>query len=325
MLDVAVIGAGRRGRRHAEAISDLEGLGRVVGVADVDEARVRTLVAEHALHAAVYTDALVMLRETNPAVVVITSPPPLHNAQTLAALESGAHVILEKPITLDVASAEALAAAATAAGRLIHVCHQSRYLTGVPQMRELLRNRPIALTQIWNYRKGPDIPGNWNRAWGGGHVVEWGIHYLDLCRYLMDTEPVEVYARYADQVLHGQPTWDNWDSYSLTVQWANGAVGSYGSTYALAPGITSSAGLAIIADGGKFECGDGIAWTTPTETTTHRGDPGEGERELARAFFHAVETGDTSGIRQSFDDALKTHRLVLAANESASTGKPVRL
>ena len=52
-------------------------------------------------------------------------------------------------------------------------------------------------------------------------------------------------ARYADQVLRGQPTWDNWDAYSVTVQWANGAVGSYASTYALKPGLLSDAGMVI--------------------------------------------------------------------------------
>ena len=42
---------------------------------------------------------------------------------------------------------------------------------------------------------------------------------------------------YPDQVLRGQPTWDNWDGYTLSIQWANGAVGSYASTYALRPGL----------------------------------------------------------------------------------------
>ncbi len=325
-LNVAVIGAGRRGVAHTEAVADREQEARVVGIADVDEARVRSLVGAHAPHATAYTDALTMLDAVAPDVVYITTPPPLHKAQTLAALERGAHVILEKPIALTVAEADAIGEAAAKAGRMIHICHQLRYVNGIDALGERLMQQKVALTHIWNYRKGPDVPGNWQRTWGGGHVVEWGIHYLDLCRYVMQTEPVEVYARYANQVMHGKENWDNWDAYSLTVQWANGAVCGYASTYALPPGIESSSGLAIIAAEGKAEFGwAGSTWTTPEGTETFAGTQGDGERNLAKAFFAAVTSGKTDGIRQSFDDALRTHRLVMAANESAQTGKPIRL
>jgi len=94
----------------------------------------------------------------------------------------------------------------------------------------------------------------------------------------------------------------------------------------LKPGIESSAGLAIIAADGKAEFGwNGCTWTTPDGTEEFPGASGDGERNLSRAFFHAITAGDTSGIRQSYDDAMKTHRLVMAANESATTGQVVRL
>ncbi len=325
-LNVAVIGAGRRGLAHTEAVADLEQEARIVGIADVDESRVRTLVGAHAPHAMVYTDAVTMLDATSPDVVYITTPPGLHRDLAVAAFERGAHVVLEKPIALTIEEADAIGEAAAKAGRLIHICHQLRYAAGSDAMRDHLSAQNVALTHIWNYRKGPDIPGNWQRSWGGGHVVEWGIHYLDLCRYVMQTEPVEVYARYTDQVMHGQENWDNWDGYALTVQWANGAVCGYASTYALKPGIESSAGLAIIAADGKAEFAwNGCTWTTPDGTEEFPGAAGDGERNLSRAFFRAITTGDTSGIRQSFDDAMKTHRLVIAANESAMTGQVIHL
>ncbi len=322
---VAVIGAGRRGTMHTEAVGDLEGLAQVVGVADTDETRARTLVGTSAPHGKAYADPAAMLRETAPQIVYITTPPPLHLEQTLAAFAVGANVVLEKPIALSVAEAEQIGEAADRSGRLIHICHQMRYNESAPALRKLLSNQTVALTHIWNYRKGPDIPGNWNRGWGGGHVVEWGIHYLDLCRYAMNTEAVEVYARYADQVLRGQPTWDNWDAYSVTIQWANGAIGSYASTYALKPGLTSDAGMVIVAAEGKVSCDwTGATWDTPESKAAWTGAPRDAERELARAFVTATN-GDTSKIRQTYDDALKTHRLVMAANESAETGRAVRL
>jgi myo-inositol 2-dehydrogenase / D-chiro-inositol 1-dehydrogenase len=325
-LKAAVIGAGRRGRAHTQAVAALEDQALVMGIADIDEGRARSLVGEHAPHAKVYTNASAMLRAIEPDVVYITTPPPLHRAQATEALQLGAHVVLEKPIALTVADAEAIGMVADEMKRQVHICHQLRYVPGVDTMRGRLSSQKVALTHIWNYRKGPDIPGNWYRTWGGGHVVEWGIHYLDLCRYVMKTEPVEVYARYADQVMHGQENWDNWDAYSLTVQWANGAVCGYASTYALKPGIAPSAGLAIIAADGKAEFGwNGTTWTTPDGVEEFPGETGDGERNLSQTFFQAITSGDTSGIRQSFDDAMKTHRLVMAANDSALNGAVIRL
>lgn len=325
-LKVAIIGAGRRGRIHADAVAAFPDRTRVVGIADLDEERARGVIAASAPEAAVMADAEALLRETRPDVVYVTTPPPLHRAQTETALALGAHVVLEKPIALSNEDAEAIGVAATAANRLVHVCHQLRYLPGVPEIRRRLADRPVALTHIWNYRKAPDIPGNWDRAWGGGHVVEWGIHYLDLCRYLMDTEAVEVSARYADQVLHGREGWDNWDAYALTVQWANGAVGGYASTYALPPDVPPESGLTIVAADGKAALDWTTAtWTTPGDTTSWPADRGDGERALADAFFRAVDTGDASVLRQSFADALRTHRLVMAANASALDGRAVAL
>jgi myo-inositol 2-dehydrogenase/D-chiro-inositol 1-dehydrogenase len=304
------------------AVGDCEDLGQVVGIADIDQERATALVGAEAPYATPFTDSAAMVEQTAPDVVVVTSPPPLHHEHVIHALAHGAHVILEKPIALTMSEAEEIGAAAERAGRLIHVCHQLRYGPGIDELRAILSNQAVALTHIWNYRKGPDIPGNWSRTWGGGHVVEWGIHFLDLCRYLMNTEAVSVYARYADQVLHGQPTWDNWDAYSLTIQWANGAVGSYASTYALKPGINPSAGLEIVAAEGQATLAwNEAVWTTPAGRDAYTSAPGT----LQRTFLQAVTSGDPSGLRQSYGDALKTHRLVLAANESALSGQVVLL
>jgi predicted dehydrogenase len=325
-LNVVVFGAGRRGTAHTEAVGNLESDAQVLGVSDVDERRAQALVNESAPHARASSDSLSLLDEFKPDIVYITTPPEFHLEQTIAALESGAHVILEKPITLDIEGAESIVEAAKRHNRIVHVCHQQRYNPGIMEVREILKGQRIALTNIWNYRMAPDILGNWNRAWGGGHVVEWGIHYLDLCRYIMGSEATEVHARYADVVMRGRENWDNWDAYTMNVQWDNGAVGGYASTYALKPGIKSTAGLSIIAEEGRVEIGaGGCHWITPDETQTWDGKGVNSNVELARAMFSAVRNGNPDEIRQSLDDAMSTHRLVIAANESAITNQPVAL
>src|SRR5262249_27404680 len=130
----------------------------------------------------------------------------------------------------------------------VQVCQQHRYGSLPERAREAVAGRAVALLHSWLYRQTPDIPGNWDRSWGGGHIFEWGIHYLDLWRYLIG-EIESVYAVYGEQVLAGRPGWANWDCYSVSFRMAGGAVGSIVASYAAWPGIPHSSGLDIIADG----------------------------------------------------------------------------
>jgi len=200
----------------------------VVAVSDVDEGRARAPAEE--LGGRPYIDWRKMLVEARPDVVYVTSPPPLHAEQAIAALEAGAHVVLEKPIALTMAEAFAIGAAAQRLGRHVQVCQQHRYGTLADRAREALAGRKVALVHSWLYRQTPDIRGNWDRAWGGGHVVEWGIHHLDLCRYLIG-EIESVYAVYGEQVLGGRPDWKNWDGYSVSFRFSSGTVGSMATTF----------------------------------------------------------------------------------------------
>src|SRR5690625_137133 len=111
-LSVVVFGAGRRGTAHTEAVADLESEAGVVGVSDIDASRAQELVNRSAPHAEATTDSLSLLSKFKPDVVYITTPPEFHLEQTIAALESGAHVVLEKPIALTNHEAEAIADAA---------------------------------------------------------------------------------------------------------------------------------------------------------------------------------------------------------------------
>jgi myo-inositol 2-dehydrogenase / D-chiro-inositol 1-dehydrogenase len=324
LLRAVVLGAGRRGTAHSESLADLESRAQVVGIADIDESRAHAVASTAAPHARVSTNASELIEELEPDIVYVTTPPSVHLSQTIAALERGAHVVLEKPIALSVDEAEEIGEAAERYGRIVHVCHQLRYVPGVQELRQILSAQRIALTHIWNYRMAPDILGNWNRTWGGGHVVEWGIHFLDLCRFIMATEATEIHARYADVVLHGRANWDNWDAYAMDVQWQNGAICGYASTYALKPGIQGSSGLRIVAEEGMAEIDwTGCRWITPEGQLEWNGKRGDAERDLSLAVLDAIGTGDRSVLRQSYADALMTHRLVMAANQSAESGAPV--
>ena len=315
-----VIGAGRRGWAHARAALSTQQVD-LVAVSDVDADRAEQLGRD--LGPRVYMDVAEALTVERPDVVYVTSPPPVHAAQTLAALEAGCHVILEKPISLDLAEAAEIGCAANRVGRWVHVCQQQRYSPVTDTARDLLAGRRVALVRGHLYRQMPDIRGNWDRAWGGGHVVEWGIHYLDLCRYLIG-EVDSVFAAYGVQVLAGREGWNNWDAYAVTLRWANGAVGTLSTTYAGWPGLPESSGLDIIAEDLVLQWrGKTLVAHRPGETATYY-DAGDATAHLHGAFYRAILSGDPSGLRLSYPDAMGSLALVLACNHSQESGGPVR-
>jgi predicted dehydrogenase len=318
-LTVLIVGAGRRGRAHARALGQLPTV-RIAGICDPDQSRADALAAECGARS--LTDWRQALEVAQPRLAVVASPPPLHAQQAIAALEIGAHVLIEKPIALSLNEANAIGAAAQRHGRFIQVCQQHRYGVLADRAREALSGRRVALVHSWLYRQTPDIPGNWDRAWGGGHLVEWGIHHLDLCRYLLG-EIETVSATYGEQVLVGRPGWRNWDGYALSFRLAGGAVGTMTTTYAAWPGLPEASGLDIISDGLilRFR-GPRLELVAPdgTETVEESTDL---TRALDEAFVTALQKGDWTGVRVRYEDAVRSLQVVLAANHSNELGSTV--
>jgi predicted dehydrogenase len=318
-LPVVVYGAGRRGTAHARAA--LAAGATVLAVCDPDRDRAAALVAETGGRA-VTRAADLPLAEA--AAALVTTPPALHAEQTLAALAAGCHVVLEKPISLCLREARAIQVAAEAAGRWVHVCQQQRYSRAAEEARSRLEGRKVALAHIWLYRQAPDIRGNWSREWGGGHIVEWAIHPVDWCRYLLgDVE--SVYAAYGNQVLAGTPGWDNWDAYSCTLRFASGAVGSIATSYACWPDGGGGFGVDVVAENLLLRWRpEGLEAAYP-EGSKRYAEREEPTAALYRAFLGAIRTGDPSPLRLTYPDALATLATVLACNRSHETGSPVRV
>jgi predicted dehydrogenase len=97
VLSAALIGAGQIARQHLSCLGTLPGV-EVVGVCDVSPA-LAECAAERFGITAWFTDHRRLLDEVRPDVVHVTTPPLSHFALALAALDTGAHVIVEKPVT----------------------------------------------------------------------------------------------------------------------------------------------------------------------------------------------------------------------------------
>jgi len=136
-IRVAMLGAGLMARSHMEAIAKLGDRAELVAVADVNaEARQRA-AAEFGIEEQ-YEDALAAAREAAADAVIVCIPNHLHAPATLAALENGKHVLVEKPMALSRADAGAMVAAAEHAGRVLMCGLSLRFMSPIRQVKALV-------------------------------------------------------------------------------------------------------------------------------------------------------------------------------------------
>ena len=169
----------------------------LVAAVDVDAGRLdsfRVAAAEAgARDVTGYQDLGAMLAAERPDLVLIGTPPALHHGQTVAALEAGAWVLSEKPLTLSLAEYDAIAAAEEATGNYAAVVFQHRYGSGAVHARELISSgelgRPlVAHCQTTWYRDTAYYAVPWRGRWeseGGGPTMGHGIHQYDLLLHLL--------------------------------------------------------------------------------------------------------------------------------------------
>jgi predicted dehydrogenase len=204
------------GRNHVrvwdEAVPGVE----LVAVADPDAAALAR--ATHGRTIRGYADPHAMFAEEELDLVSVVAPTSLHLEVTLAALASGAHVLVEKPIAATRDEAERMIAAAGAAGRILTVGHIERFNPAIRELRRRLAAGELGrIFEINATRLGP-FPA---RIRDVGVVLDLAPHDIDVMRFLLASDPVRVYAE-TEQRIHTEHE----DLFLGIMKFANGAVGS---------------------------------------------------------------------------------------------------
>jgi UDP-N-acetylglucosamine 3-dehydrogenase len=186
MLKVGVIGAGSMGRHHVRKYAALQQT-TLLGVADPDPSR-----AEFAAEAGVpHFQNHHQLLELRPDLVTIAAPTTLHYQLACDALDAGCNLLIEKPITDSIQSAEALAQKAALANKTIAVGHIERFNPAVITLRNIIDEGELGeLLTINNLRVGPYH----GRILDTGIILDLGTHDVDLISYLFDQRATSVYA-----------------------------------------------------------------------------------------------------------------------------------
>jgi predicted dehydrogenase len=157
MLRVAIVGCGKIADSHASQIQRIKGC-EIVGVCDREPLMARQLYERFPVKA-YYSDLAVLLREGHPDVVHITTPPESHYSLAKVCLESGCHVYVEKPFTLNEQEAKDLIKLANERGLKITVGHDDQFTHVARRMRALVQSgylgsRPVHMESYYCYEFG---------------------------------------------------------------------------------------------------------------------------------------------------------------------------
>jgi predicted dehydrogenase len=314
---IGFIGAGGIARRHMDV---LRGFADVRLTAFSDPALDRAEAIAREVDAAAYADWAAMLDRESLDAVYLCVPPFAHGPAEMAVIARGLPFFVEKPIALDLETAETIADAADAAGLATAVGYHWRYMDTTDEARTLLADNPARL--VLGYWLDSTPPPAWWRHEGesGGQMHEQTTHLFDLARYLVG-EVETVFAVGSTKPRAQFPDLDILDTTTATLRFENGAVGTMASTCLL--NWNHRIGLHLFGEGLAIELS-----MFDIMIDVGRGRPVRGAHVDPvvledRDFIDAVK-GGANRIRTPYREALHTHRLTLAAAQSARSGQPVR-
>jgi UDP-N-acetyl-2-amino-2-deoxyglucuronate dehydrogenase len=321
---------------HAKGLVDLADKVEVVHAYAPSEAR-RAAFAERFPFRT--CDSLeTILDDASVEAVAIFSPANTHSELTERCAAAGKHVLLEKPIDITTARAEAAVAACRKAGVKLGIVLQHRFkpagerLASVVASGELGRLVGCSTSiRLWRPQSYYNEPGRGSFARdGGGVLLSQGIHTLDLM--LSIAGPIAEVTGFATTTsVHRMETED---LVCAAARFANGAFGTIDATTAAYPGFlerieligengtASLAGTELLVqfhDGRRIVIEpDGSAGGTGADPMAY---PHDYHRAVMSDFIDAIQQGRDPRI--TGDEALKVHRLIDALIETGNTGRPV--
>ena len=185
-LGVGIIGCGLIGQKRAKAL----GIGRLVACADVNLSRASALADK--AKALAFSDWRALLAVPSVDVVIIAT---LHDSLaeiTLAAIEAGKHVLVEKPAARNPAELLPVMAAAERRGVKVRVGLNHRYHRAFRKAREIFESGALGEMMFVRARYGHGGRVGYDREWradpvlsGGGELIDQGPHLIDLARWFL--------------------------------------------------------------------------------------------------------------------------------------------
>ena len=342
-MKYALIGCGRISPNHIKAAQNnkLD----IAAICDLEYRNMTDKKAKFELPESVklYTDYKEMLKNEKPELVAIATESGKHASIALDCIAFGSNVIIEKPIALSLEDADRIIEAAEKKGVKICANHQNRFNRSIQKIRDAVeKNRfgkmfygtaHIRWCRNHEYYDRATWRGTWEQD--GGALMNQCIHNIDLLRWMMGDEVVEVVGM-TDRLNH--PYIEAEDFGVALVRFANGSYGIIEGTTNVYPKNLEES-LYLFGEKGTVKAG-GISVNRIEEWrfSDMLDDPGEVIRQFAENPPNVYGYGHTP-LYADMIDAVKNDRkpyvdgcagkraleLVLAIYKSAATGSSVKI
>jgi UDP-N-acetyl-2-amino-2-deoxyglucuronate dehydrogenase len=338
MKKIGIVGLGMASAPHAKSLQDLKQ--RVEVKAAFSPSPERRKAFADAYGFPVTDDIDAIFADSSIDAVMLLTPPNTHLDLLRQAVSAGKHVLLEKPLELDLDRAQTLVAVAEEAGIKLGIVLQHRFRPISVALSGMIREGRLgdivsASARLYNWRPQSyyDQPGRGTRARdGGGVLLTQAIHTLDLMISLAGL-PVEVTGYAVTSPVHRMETED---LAMAAIKFAHGGIGAISATTAAYPGIPDAVDIIGTKGMARIEGARLLAhFQDGTEKTVDDGAPGGGAGADPMAFPHqhhrAVIEDFLDAIEKDRDpavtgrDALKVHRLIAAILRSSETGERVKV
>ncbi|WP_411342727.1 Gfo/Idh/MocA family protein [Paenibacillus sp. WLX1005] len=344
---LVIVGYGGMGSYHARLVEQAERI-QVAGVLDIAQYR-QELAKSHG-HT-IYDDLQSVLSDDTIDIVLIATPNDVHKELAIAALQAGKHVICEKPVTIHSQDLLDILQVAKEVERVFMVHQNRRWDEDFLIVRQLIQQQTIGdVFHVESRVQGANgIPGDWRqlKAYGGGMLLDWGVHLLDQLLLLTDSK-IESVSAELSTILNTEVD----DGFTARITFKDGltALVEVGTTnYIKLPRwyVKGSQGTAIIQDwdlSGEIvrknldvahvepkpiQAGRGLTKTMapPSEESTIR-SPIEriAEQDVPEEFFHnfiAVVEG-TAKPAVDNEQVLRVLRLIEALFEAAEQNQIIQ-
>jgi len=309
----------------------------IMGIASRDRERARAKAAEHGLrHAKPHSDLRSLLDDRDIHIVAICTPHHLHAAQGIQCAQAGKHIVVEKPIALDLESLHALDSAVRKAGVRTVVSFVLRWNPLFEIIKSSLADGAIGNLYYgevdYFHGIGPwykQYEWNIKKQFAGSSLLTAGCHAVDGLRWFLRKRAVEVcaYTNYSPK----NPLRYEYEPNSVTIiKFADGVIGKVASSVECV--MPYFFNILLLGDRGTIRNNQIFSrkwpgqtgWATVPTVLPDSGDvthhPFSGEIEH---FVDCILKGRESHCNVA--DAVKTHEICLATEISAREGRPVKL
>ncbi|SDM43908.1 Gfo/Idh/MocA family protein [Bacillus sp. OK048] len=317
-MKIGFIGTGWFAKTHAALLAKMDGVEVTAFCGTSIEKAEKE--ARNWSNAKGYTNVEEMLDKQKLDAVYICVPPMAHGAIEFTLIERNIPFFVEKPLGIDEQPLY-IAKKIEEKGLITSVGYQWRYKETTKKALSLLENRNVGMALGYWMGNMPMVPWWRNQKTSGGQFVEQTTHIVDLLRFLCG-DITEVYAAYSSNIMNEKVKGTTVsDVGTVTMKLKNGMVATVSNTCILPE--SGKVGLDFYTDKGVLELGnEGLREVKGNQILEYK-EQVNPYIEENKIFLNAIKTGNPSQILSNYKDAVITHQVTMAANQSAISGQPI--